>query len=116
MSSNGSSVPIPLGVAPGSARVAVRTAILERALRKRAAGVPTYSVPEAASLLSISPEHLYRLVKADEFPAVEMRGRYLVPAAALDDLLGTATESGSRIDVAGFTQSWAAGFAGGDAA
>ena len=57
-------------------------------LRKRAAGVPTYSVPEAAALLSISQEHLYRLVRADAFPAVRMRlgadqGRYVVPALAV---------------------------------
>jgi hypothetical protein len=41
-----------------------RERALRSALRKRAAGVPTYTVPEAAALLSVSQEHLYRLIHA----------------------------------------------------
>jgi excisionase family DNA binding protein len=72
-----------------------RERALRSALRKRAAGVPTYTVPEAAALLSVSQEHLYRLIHADAFPAVPMRaglerGRYVVAAADLDDFLGSA--------------------------
>ena len=64
----------------------------QSALRKRAEGVPTYSVPEAAALLSISPEHLYRLIQADRFPAVRMglsagQGKYIVPAQVIEQLL-----------------------------
>lgn len=77
---------------------------LASALRKQAAGVPTYTVHEAAALLSISPEHLYRLIRADAFPAVRMRssaehGRYVIPARAVEQMLNDATEAGSPIDL-----------------
>lgn len=85
-------------------RTAVRTSALDRAVRKRAEGVPTYTVPEAAALLSISQEYLYRLIQAEAFPAVRMRlggrhGRYVVPAKAVEQLLddavgGPAEETG----------------------
>lgn len=69
---------------------------LAAALRKRAAGVPTLTVPEAAALLSISPEHLYRLIRTGTFPAVRMgsvaAGRYVIPARAIDQLLDEATD------------------------
>jgi excisionase family DNA binding protein len=72
-----------------------RERALRSALRKRAAGVPTYTVPEAAALLSVSQEHLYRLIHADAFPAVLMRaglerGRYVVAAAGLEEFLASA--------------------------
>jgi excisionase family DNA binding protein len=72
-----------------------RERALRSALRKRAAGVPTYTVPEAAALLSVSQEHLYRLIHADAFPAVPMRaglerGRYVVAATDLEEFLGSA--------------------------
>lgn len=83
-------------VQDGSAvRAAVRSSALDRAIRKRAAGVPTYTVPEAAALLSISQEYLYRLIQADAFPAVRMRlggrhGRYVIAAKAVEQLLDGA--------------------------
>lgn len=75
----------------------VRTSALKRAVRKRADGVPTYTVPEAAALLSISQEYLYRLIQAQAFPAVRMRlggryGRYVIPAKAVEQLLDDAAE------------------------
>jgi excisionase family DNA binding protein len=80
---------------------------LQAALRKRAAGVPTYTVPEAAALLSVSQEHLYRQIKSDAFPAVDMRGRrdrgkYVVPARAVEALLDAATEAGALIEAAAY--------------
>ena len=86
-------------------RRACRDVTLRNALRKRADGVPTYSVPEAAALMSVSQEHLYRLVRADAFPAVRMRtgreqGRYVIPARAVEALLDAATGSGGRVDAA----------------
>jgi excisionase family DNA binding protein len=79
----------------GVLRRATREIVLARALRKRRDGVPTYSVPEAAALLSVSQEHLYRLIRAGAFPAVAMgigleRGHYVVPAAAVDEVLSKA--------------------------
>src|SRR6476661_655879 len=84
-------------------RNACRNLILQNALRKRSAGVPTYTVPEAAALLSVSQEHLYRLIRAGAFPALRMRlgqkGRYVVPARAVEALLDAATDANTVIDV-----------------
>jgi excisionase family DNA binding protein len=82
-------------------RRASREITLQNALRKRADGVPTYSVPEAAALLSVSQEHLYRLIRADAFPAVPMgigleRGHYVVPAVAVEEILNKAAGASRR--------------------
>jgi len=83
-------------------RAAARQRALESALDKRSRGVPTYTVPEAAALLSISPEALYRLVRADDFPAVRVGQKYSVPAAAVSDLL----ESGTSVDITDWGSQW----------
>lgn len=87
---------------------------MANALRKRAARVPSYTVPEAAALLSIPQEHLYKLIRADAFPAVRMRtsgdqGRYVVPAKAVERLLDAATDAGGCVDTAEWTGDWNAG-------
>lgn len=87
-------------------REALREQALRNAMRKRADGVPTYTVPEAAALLSISQEYLYRLIKTDAFPAVRMRigraqGRFVVPAKAVEQLLEAAAEAGGCVESAG---------------
>lgn len=97
-----------------------RAVALRNAMRKRAGGVPTYSVPEAAALLSISQEYLYRLIQADGFPAVRMRigrkqGRYVIPAKAVERLLDNAAESTGSVDAAEWTASWRHDTAGGAA-
>ena len=94
-------------------RALTRDLALQNALRKRTSGVPTYSVPEAAALLSISQEHLYRLVREGGFPAVRMRrsgdqGRYVVPAQAVEKLLRDATAAGSCVDIAEWAKAWSA--------
>lgn len=96
----------------------LRDVALRNAMSKRAAGVPTYSVPEAAALLSISQEYLYRLIQADGFPAVRMRlggnqGRYVVPAKAIEQLLNDAATTASSIEVAAWTARWNAERSGG---
>ena len=101
-------------------RNACRNLILQNALHKRSAGVPTYSVPEAAALLSISQEYLYRLIQADGFPAVRMRagqgqGRYVIPARAVEFLLDTAATTGACVESAELTARWHAGASGGAA-
>ncbi|MGH3489280.1 MAG: helix-turn-helix domain-containing protein [Actinopolymorphaceae bacterium] len=89
----------------------MRDLALQNALRKRAAGVPTYSVPEAAALLSVSQEHLYRLIRADAFPAVRMRtggdqGRYVIPAKAVEQILDAASAGSGRVDVVELAETW----------
>jgi excisionase family DNA binding protein len=84
-----------------------RARTLRAALRKRAAGVPSYTVPEAAALLSVSQEHLYRLIRSDAFPAVDMRrhrdqGKYVIPARAVEAMLDAATEAGALIEAAAY--------------
>lgn len=88
-----------------------RDVALRNALRKRADGVPTYSVPEAAALLSISQEYLYRLIQADCFPAIRMRnggkqGRYVVPAKAVEVILDRAAEDGNCVDIGELAANW----------
>ncbi len=105
---------------PASWRGFLRDQALRNALQKRATGVPTYSVPEAAALLSISQEYLYRLIQTGGFPAVRMRlrssqGRYVVPAKAVESLLGDAFSAGSCLELDEWTKRWQANIAGGAA-
>ena len=94
-------------------RSVVRDLALQSALRKRAAGVPSYTIPEAAALCSVSQEHLYRLVRAGAFPAIRMRrggeqGKYVIPARAVEQLLHDATSAGSCLDIGAWAKSWTA--------
>jgi len=103
----GNQPPVESGVVRARWRSARREVTLQAALRKRAAGVPTYTVPEAAALLSVSQEHLYRLIKSDAFPAVDMRrrldqGRYIVPAQAVEAMLDAATANGALVSAAAY--------------
>ena len=86
-------------------RQACRDSALQSALRKREAGVPSYTVHEAAALLSVSHEYLYRLIRAEAFPAIRMRmgatqGRYVVPANVIETLLKAAEDGGGVAQVA----------------
>lgn len=97
--------------APSEWRGVLRQHALDNAMSKRAAGVPTYSVPEAAALLSISQEYLYRLIQTDGFPAVRMRsgrgkGRYVIPARAIEQLLDTAAQAASCVESADLADQW----------
>lgn len=96
------------GVSGPGWRGQLRDRALQNAMLKRASGVPTYSVPEAAALLSVSQEHLYRLIQADAFPAVRMahsgsHGRYVVPARAVERLLGETDAGGGCVEVSEWT-------------
>jgi excisionase family DNA binding protein len=99
-------------------RETLRGQALRNAIQKRDNGVPTYTVSEAAALLSISQEYLYRLIQAGEFPAVRMRiggrqGRYVVPAKAVEHLLDHATDVGNCVETADWTKTWQRTIAGG---
>ena len=60
---------------------------------------PTISVKEAARRLSVSKMTLYRMIHAKEFPAIQLRGRYSVPAAVVDEIVREAAITGSTVDV-----------------
>ncbi len=67
----------------------------------KSAGSPAfYTVPEAARVLRVTPATIYRAIRDDAFPAVRIRTRYVIPAAAVDRLAVDAAESGGCVDVA----------------
>lgn len=101
----------------GRSRAAVRDTALQNAVHKRDIGAPSYTVPEAAALCSISQEHLYRLVRIGVFPAIRMaldgqQGRYVVPATAVEQLLTNSESAAGGLDVGTWPQRWTS--AGGD--
>ncbi len=49
-----------------------------------------FTVTEAAGLLGLSEPTLYRAIRAGEFPAIKVRGRYVVPAKAIDAMEASA--------------------------
>jgi excisionase family DNA binding protein len=59
-----------------------------------------YTVPEAARVLRVTPATIYRAIRDDAFPAVRIRTRYVIPAAAVERLAAEAAESGGCVDVA----------------
>ena len=52
----------------------------------------TVSVPEAAEILGISASAAYEAARLGDLPALRIRGRIVVPIAALDRLLAEAGE------------------------
>ncbi|GAA4552335.1 helix-turn-helix domain-containing protein [Pseudonocardia xishanensis] len=59
-----------------------------------------HTVAEAAALLRVDTATVYRAIRDDAFPAVRIRGRYVIPAKAIDQMIEAATESGRCLDVA----------------
>ncbi len=59
-----------------------------------------FGVPEVAEMFGLSPMTLYRAIKAGEFPAVKIRGRYIVPAQVVDAMSDAAMQGGTMIDAA----------------
>lgn len=49
-----------------------------------------FTVAEAAQLLGLSDSTLFRAIRAGEFPAIKVRGRYVVPAKAIDAMESSA--------------------------
>lgn len=67
------------------------------------AGRPAfYTVKETAEILRVDAATLYRAIREDAFPAVRLRTRYVIPAAALEALIAEVAESGGVIDLARF--------------
>lgn len=61
-----------------------------------------HTVSEAAELLRVDSVTIYRAIRDNEFPAIKIRGRYVVPAQALEELTREALESLRCVDVADF--------------
>jgi excisionase family DNA binding protein len=62
-----------------------------------------YTVAETARLLRVDPATIYRAIREDAFPAVRIRSRYIIPAAAVEQMAEQAAQTGSCVDVAGMT-------------
>jgi excisionase family DNA binding protein len=60
-----------------------------------------YTVAETAQLLRVDPATIYRAIREDAFPAVRIRSRYIIPAAAVEQMAEQAAQTGSCVDVAG---------------
>lgn len=52
----------------------------------------TLTVPEVAKLLGISRGTAYLAAKSGEIPVIRIRGRFVVPMRAVDELLKRAME------------------------
>lgn len=59
-----------------------------------------YSVAEVARMLGMSSMTVYRAIAAGEFPAVKIRGRLIVPARALDEMVDAAVADRGLVDAA----------------
>ena len=53
-----------------------------------------YTVAEVAAELGLSEPTVYRAIRAGEFPAIRVRGRYVVPGRAIDELEASAIATG----------------------
>ncbi len=62
-------------------------------------------VSAAAAILDMHEATLYRAIHAGEFPAIKVRGRYVIPSRALDEMEDAAIDSGTVIDAADWTES-----------
>lgn len=49
-----------------------------------------FAVHEVAALLGVSTPTIYREIRAGRFPAIRVRGRYVIPARVIDELEQTA--------------------------
>ena len=62
-----------------------------------------HTVREAAEILRVDAATIYRSIRAGSFPAVRIRTRYVVPAAALRAMAATAVDNGNCVDLTGST-------------
>lgn len=58
------------------------------------------SVAAVARVLAVSEVTLYRAIRSGGFPAIKVRGRYVVPASALDAMECAAVDTGRLVDAA----------------
>lgn len=61
-----------------------------------------YSVGQVARMLGMSAMTLYRAINAGDFPTIRIRGRLIVPARAVDEMVDAAIATQSVVDAAGW--------------
>lgn len=59
-----------------------------------------HTVHEAARILRVDAATIYRSIRAGSFPAIRIRSRYVIPAAALREMAAKAVTSGTCVDLA----------------
>ena len=59
------------------------------------------TVQEAARILRVDAATIYRSIRAGSFPAIRIRSRYVIPAAALREVAAKAVSSGTCVDLTG---------------
>jgi len=59
-------------------------------------------------MLGVNQMTVYRAIRAGEFPAVKIRGRYVIPSRALDAMADFATSAGTVVDAADWMKTWSA--------
>lgn len=62
-----------------------------------------YNVKEAAQILRVSKMTIYRAIKEGTFPAVTIRGRFTIPAQAIDNMEEAAIARLEPVDAEEFT-------------
>jgi excisionase family DNA binding protein len=65
---------------------------------------PFLNVKEAAQALRLDESTLYRHLREGRIPGVKLGGRYLIPAALIEELAVDAMDAGHCVDV----DEWAA--------
>jgi excisionase family DNA binding protein len=59
-----------------------------------------YTVAETAEIFRMSSMTLYRAIRDQQFPAVRVRGRLVVPAQVIDAMGQASIQQGSVVDAA----------------
>lgn len=63
-----------------------------------------YTVREVAEILRVDATTVYRSIRANAFPAIRIRSRYVVPASAVIAMAEEAARSGCCLDLARHTR------------
>jgi len=71
---------------------------------------------EAAAMVGVSYNTLWRAVRDNQFPGVKIRDRIVIPIKAVEMLFDAATTTGELIDAAEWTAHWTASLLPGEAA
>lgn len=58
------------------------------------------TVASVARLLDVSEVTIYRAIHAGEFPAIKVRGRYVIPTSVVDAMETAALKTGAVVDAA----------------
>ena len=72
-------------------------------------------IDEAAAMIGVSYNTLWRAVRENQFPGVKIRDRILIPIKAVHMLFEAAAESGELVDSAAWTANWMAALVPGQA-